>query len=480
LKRSRRQGSRSRPPQIQLSPAAYFTTLAIIVFAGALVRFAAAQGELWLDEIWSYRLAHLAAGPLAVLTSLHNDNNHYLNTLYLRSIPDGTASWWLYRLPALVLGSASVVLAALIARARSQTASLAAALVTAGFFLLVVYSSEARGYALAVFFAFAAVFAVQRYLESRGIAWGLLASACACLGLLGHLTFLHALAGLAALVVWRRGWSERGRMLVDLAVLFLAPVAILGFLYWTDLRHLQLGGGPLTSAGEIAANALALGVGGPETGGWKVVATLAAFVAAIASIAAVHRSGSDLWILFLVTGLLAPALTLAVVDTGVIYERYLLVALAFITLSFAWLVERLAYRSRLIGAGLVVLFVLANGVRIWEFVREGRSHYLPAITRILAESPGGPVTLGSDHDFRNGRVLDFYGPFVRGGERIRYEMQGEWSPGGPEWLLTHRIEPAFAPRQEITVLGRYQYRLVQAYPYPGISGWHLALYRNAR
>lgn len=445
-----------------------------------MVRFAAAQGELWLDEIWSYRLAHLAAGPLAVLTSLHNDNNHYLNTLYLRSIPDGTATWWLYRLPALVLGSASVALAALIARARSQTAALAAALLTAGSFPLVVYSSEARGYALAVFFAFASVLAVQRYLDSRAIAWGLAASLSACLGLLGHLTFLHAFAGLVALVVWRHGWTGRRRMLLDLTVLFAAPVTLLGFLYFSDLRHLQLGGGPLTSAGDIAASALSLGVGGPETGGWKVVATLAAFCAGIASIAAVHRSGSELWILFLVTGLLAPALTLAVVDTGVIYERYLLVALAFITLSFAWLVDRLAYRSHLIGAGLVVLFVLANGVRLWEFVRTGRSHYLPAMTRILADSPGGPVTLGSDHDFRNGRVVDFYAPLVSGGERLRYEMQGEWSPGGPDWLLTHRIEPVFEPRQEITVLGRYRYRLVQAYPYPGISGWHLALYRNVR
>lgn len=444
------------------------------------MRIAAAQGELWLDEIWSYRLAHLAASPLAILTSLHNDNNHYLNTLYLRSVPEGTSTWWLYRLPALVLGSASVILAALIARARSQAASLAAALFTAASFLLVVYSSEARGYALAVFFAFAAVLSVQRYLDTRALAWGLAASACACLGLLGHLTFLHALAGLVALVLLRAGRTDRGRLLLDLVVLFVAPAALLVFLYWTDLRHLQLGGGPLTSAADIAANALSLGVGGPETGGWKIVATLAGFGAAIASIAAVHRSGSELWILFLVTGLLAPALTLAVVDTGVVYERYLLVALAFITLSFAWLVDRLAYRSRPLAGVLVVLFVVANGVRAWELVRTGRSHYLPAMTRILEESPGRQVTLGSDHDFRNGRVVDFYGPFVSGGERIRYEMQGEWSPGGPDFLLTHRIEPVFVPRQEITVLGGYRYRLVQAYPYPGVSGWHLALYRNAR
>ena len=46
---------------------------------------------------------------------------------------------------------------------------------------------------------------------------------------------------------------DRGRMLLDVAVVFVAPVVLLAFLYWMDLRHLQLGGGPLTSAGDIAA-----------------------------------------------------------------------------------------------------------------------------------------------------------------------------------------------------------------------------------
>ena len=445
-----------------------------------MVRIAAAQGELWLDEIWSYRLAHLAAGPLAIFTSLHNDNNHYLNTLYLRFIPEGTASWWLYRLPVLVLGTATIGLAAAIARAQSQLAALAAAVLTASSFLLIVYSSEARGYAIAVFFGFACMIAVARYLDTRRAAWALLAACCATLGLLGHLTFLHALAGLICYVLLRGSRAHPGRLVADLAVLFLGPLVMLVVLYVTDLRHLQLGGGPLTAAGDIAANALSLAAGGPETGGWKVVATLVAFAATIGSIAAVHRSGSDLWILFLVTGLIAPAVTLAVVDTGLIYERYLLVALAFSTLSFAWLADRLFYRSRPIGGTLLVLFVLANGLRTWEFIRDGRSHYLPALTAILDESSAARISLGSDHDFRNGRVVDFYRPFVSGGARIDYQMQGEWSAGGPDWLLTHHLEPVFEPRQEITVLGRYRYRLVQAYPYPGVSGWHLALYRNVR
>ena len=481
MKRSTTRGRpRPRASERPLNPTVFFAVLAALVCVGAVLRILAAQGELWLDEIWSYRLAHLAASPLAIVTGLHNDNNHYLNTLYLRLIPAGTSSWWVYRLPAIVLGSVTIALAALIARRRSAWAALAAATLTATSFLLIVYSSEARGYAMAVCFAFASVAAVDRYFSTARLHWGLAASLCATLGLLGHLTFLHALAGI---VVWAavRSYRTTGRrVLRDLVVLFTLPALVVSLLYWFDLRLLQLGGGPLTSPGDIAANALSLAVGGPESGGWKIIATLAAFLAAIASLASVHRSGSDLWILFLVTVILAPALTLAVVDTGVIYERYLVVALAFMTLSYAWLLDRIAYRSVALAAALAVAFVAANTVATWRFIDAGRSHYTAAMRDIVDRGGGSRATLGSDHDFRNGRVVEFYQPFVAGADRIVYEPQGQWSAGGPEWLLTHRIEPVFTPRQEITVLGGYRYRLVQSYPYAGVSGWHLALYRNLR
>ena len=481
MKRSKSRGSsRPRASERPLHPTVFFAALAAIVVIGAVVRILAAQGELWLDEIWSYRLAHLAAGPLGILTGLHNDNNHYLNTLYLRFIPEGTSAWWVYRLLAIVLGTGTIALAAIIARRRSAWAALAAAMLTASSFLLIVYSSEARGYAIAVFFAFACVLAVDRYLGGAAWGWGLVASLCATLGLLGHLTFLHALAGIVAWTIVRSPKTAGRSIVQDLIVLFALPAILLGLLYWFDLRLLELGGGPLTSAGDIAANALSLSVGGPEDGAWKVLATLAAFVAAVASIASVHRSGSDLWILFLVTVILAPALTLAVVDTGIVYERYLVVALAFMTLSYAWLIDRLAYRSVPVAAALVVVFVVANGMRTWHFVNAGRSNYIAAMRDITEHGGGRTVTVGSDHDFRNGRVVEFYQPFVAGGDRIVYESQGQWSSGGPDWLLTHRIEPVFTPRQEITVVGGHRYRLVQAFPYAGVSGWHLALYQNLR
>ena len=51
------------------------------------------------------------------------------------------------------------------------------------------------------------------------LAWALLAACCATLGLLGHLTFLHALAGLIAYVLLRGGRAHPGRLVADLRMM---------------------------------------------------------------------------------------------------------------------------------------------------------------------------------------------------------------------------------------------------------------------
>ena len=187
-----------------------------------------------------------------------------------------------------------------------------------------------------------------------------------------------------------------------------------------------------------------------------------------------------MWLLFAVTVFVAPAVTLVVVDSGIVYERYLLVAAAFMILSLAWPVARAARTSMAVAAALVVLFLLGNVVRTWQFIERGRGSFITATRYMTEHSTRNPITVGSDHDFRNGRVLGFYLPFVPGTDALSYYPQEGWPAGGPEWLLVHRLEAEFAPRAELTVRGGYKYTLAQSYPYAGLSGWHLALYHNAR
>lgn len=119
------------------------------ICAGALaLRVAGAQGDLWLDEIWS--LAHVDGGsPIDVFTSIHHDNNHHLNSLWLVLVGSHQPPM-LYRVPAVAAGTATVLLLA-----SMRPGGRVAAVLAASSSFLVHYDSEARGYALAALFCVA-------------------------------------------------------------------------------------------------------------------------------------------------------------------------------------------------------------------------------------------------------------------------------------------------------------------------------------
>ena len=65
--------------------------LAALGIALAL-RLAMARGGLWLDEAWSVAMAHEAANPIAVITGIHHDNNHPLNSWWLQLVGLGAVA----------------------------------------------------------------------------------------------------------------------------------------------------------------------------------------------------------------------------------------------------------------------------------------------------------------------------------------------------------------------------------------------------
>jgi len=456
----------------------YWGTLAAIVVAAALVRMLAARGELWLDEIWSFRMAGLHSSPLAVFTGIHHDNNHHLNTLYLYFLPE-SARWMTYRLHTIVAGIGTVLGAALIAHRAGERAALSAALLTAGSFLLILYTSEARGYALAVFFAFLCVPLAERYLATSRTGWAAAFAFAASLGLLSHLTFLHAYLGLIVWTAWRaRTGRGRHSTLRRMASLHLAPVVALATLYWMDLRHVIVGGGPVVPASEIIARTLSLAVGGPEEGPLRGAVAAAALVAGLASIVIVCRSGSDLWVLFAVTSIASPILTLALLDAHLLYERYFLVSIAFLLVAFSWTLAATARRWKLVAVLLLAAFLLGNGFHTWRLVQYGRGSYIPALAYMSKRAVQRPVTVGGDHDFRQGRLLEFYRRYVPDGADIEYHEPFEWALAGPEWYLVHSQAATFQPQGVLTVEGGRRYTLATTYPFGGLSGWHLAVYHN--
>ena len=98
--------------------------------AGLMLRIAAARGGLWTDEAWSVIYAAQARDAAGVFLRINHDNNHHLYSLWLQAI--GThASPMLMRLPAIIAGTLSVPLAALVVARRSAWAGIAAAILFA-------------------------------------------------------------------------------------------------------------------------------------------------------------------------------------------------------------------------------------------------------------------------------------------------------------------------------------------------------------
>ena len=467
--------------------ASRFTAVVIGLTAVSLIlRCWAGSNELWLDEIWSVMLARRAASAGAVFTAIHLDNNHYLNTLYLRLLP-ASSRWVVYRLPAIVAGAGGAVVAALtVKRATRGTehepvAPLAAAVLLATSYPMVLYGSEARGYTMAVLFALCAVYAAQRFTTEHRVVAGIFVAVFATLGILAQLTYLQADL---ALITWtgvRLARQQRGlqRWMRDMALCHALPLACLIWLYVVDIRHMALGGGPVYSDASVVGGALSLSLGGPLDGRARTVVAGIAALLIILSLAVIRNSSTDEWLLMLFATVASPCLVLVLIRPTYLYERYFLVDIAFVFVALGWLISAVARRAPAAAVALVSLFVVANSVHTSRLITLGRGNYLPAMQFMIEHSNRPTITIGSDHDFRNRTVLAFYRQFLPPSVRFAYLPRDEWPVEGPEWLLLHSQDAAFVPPMALAAAG-IRYQLDRVYPFAGISGWSWALYHDVR
>lgn len=463
------------PPALQAIPGRgqALAIVACAALAGALLRLAAARGDLWLDEIWSLHFAAAARSPLEVFAEIHHDNNHYLNTLWMMVGGEG-ASPLVHRLLSVGSGAGMVALGAAAALRRGRIEVAATALLLAGSRFLVHYGSEARGYGPATFFAVASYASLGEWLGTGRRRWMLAFAAAAALGILSHLTFALVLGGALA---W--GALELVRRKAPAAdwILLTSPVVLLALLWLVDLRFLVVGGGPPYELGgvlrELSRATLGLPRGPPEL--------LAAPFVAVAGyeVVALARERDARAAFFAVSLLLAPLALLALRRPQVLAPRYLAVLVPLFALLAGRGLARLARLGRsgamAVAVGLV-LFVAGNGVQIAALLRDGRGHYREAVALMLAGSADRAVTVGSDNDFRNLVVLGDQARRLGALGRIAYVDRASLGRRPPEWFLLHDFAERPAGERHIEVAGR-PYGLVAAFPYAGLSGFSWLVYR---
>ncbi len=458
-------------------------TAAILVAAAAL-RLPGLFQQMWLDEIWSLGLAQQLDSPLEVFTRIHQDHNNHLNTLWLY-VCGPSQPFFLYRLPAFASGVASVYLAGRAARAWGNIEAVCAMLLTASSFLFIEYSSEARGYSLSACCALIAFLGLRRYLHTRSSA----SNVWFCLGVIGgflsHLAFVQFYLAVGVWSCAARFESSRrwGRWAVDLIRLHAVPVAAIALLYFGDVRQAKIGGGNLLPATQVLLNTAALAVGWNVDSG--VVSWFAAVFVAVISAAGVmvlRRDARREWLFFGMLLGVAPLVLFGLVTPGLIYTRHFFVNILFFHLLascvFGWVWNKNCATQAACSATLLVMVAgnLDQAIAFWKF---GRGDYRGAIDFMARHTSGGPIVVGSDHDFRNQVLLRFYVSCSATGREWSYAPQNQWPLRGPEWLLTHSHDVQVRLQSQLRDSAGNRYVLKKQFPHAGLCGWTWALYHNA-
>ena len=442
------------------------------------------MNDLWMDEIWSVELIRELHSAIGVFTQTHHDNNHYLNSLFIYFLGQH-GNWPGYRILSEVAGAGTLALAWLIGARRDRTTAFFSMLLVSFSYVLILYSSEARGYASLIFFCFLCFEILQSFFRQPRWQSTALFSLSAALGFTSHLTFLIFLA---ASLVWfwvrlcRLNFPVR-KIAAWTAACYAGPTAYLLVLYLVDLRYLQIGGGTPIRVLDGYGATLAWAFGGPNASSLQVLTGTISVAGLLAGLVILFKEHSDEWILFLGAIVVLP-LTIPLFEHGTLhYVRYFIVALGFLLLLLGhvlgWLFQ--SGRAGRIFCGLFCLVFIA--LNLWDvggLLKYGRGQISEAINFTAKFSREQPVSFGGEQDFRTQFMLGFYWREMMGDRPANYYDHDHWPTEGPEWVVFHEEsfrEPA-PPGKRFTDKFGNPFELVRTFPTAPLSGVHLFLYQK--
>ncbi|HEY4284964.1 MAG TPA: glycosyltransferase family 39 protein [Chthoniobacterales bacterium] len=454
---------------------------AIVVVVAVALRVRGALNDLWLDEIWSLGIASTLQSPVEIFTKVHRANNHYLNTLILYFLGQH-GNWPGYRIPAVVAGSVAVILAGLIGYRRDKTNALIAMLVTASSYVLVLYSSEARGYAFVICFSFLSYYLLDLYLDNPRYSVGLLFSLSAILGFISHLVFIHFFVAAFLWTSWRILQSPRPVvkcMITTIFSCYIVPAAFLAGLYFIDIRRLEIGGGPHVGLLDGYTESLAWSVGAPATDLTQKIGIVIAAAGLIAGLWILWREKSSSFVFFLSVIVLAPLGLALFGHTEMFYARFFIIGTAFLSILLSFVLARIYERGsagRVICSVLLAAYVAANGCHIAILFKYGRGQITEAIRFMAQHSDQRVMKIGGDDDFGTLFVLSFYAQNVFQNIKPHYIPQASWPEGGLDWIICE-TEPVPGSKQ-LADRWHNSYELAELFPAASPSGFDWFLYRH--
>lgn len=458
----------------------WLAVAAVVVVAG-LLRIPVLLTDFWFDEILSYeRYARAAQSALDVFfdPQFKHDNNHHLNTLALYWLGDDR-HWVAYRLPSAFAGLVAVAAAVFIGNRRSRLEGVLTGLLVAGCSLIVVYTTEARGYGTLLCFTTLGFLTLDRFLTSGSRRAMVAFWLSIAFGVASHPGILHFYLGV---LLWT-GYRLRSR-LRDLAWLHAGPAAWLLVWILAVVRGGAVGGGPPWTWEQIIDRSLAWTFGYP-------LATIPAALGAVGVVALVSWDARRLWRegsdegLFHVGAVLGPATLLAALAPPYLFPRYFMVSILFALVVSGRSLARLWRRSRtgrVTAAVLVILFMAGNGTHLATVARDRTGHYPAVVTRIVESRPGREVVVASPSlDQWSEMPLRFYERAMQLGNRIHFVPRADIARRAPDvpsidWVIEPEEPCDSDPANPLTLRNGEVFLLQEAHRVCGPSGMSWFLY----
>lgn len=446
----------------------------------------AARGDLWLDEIWSLLFVRASHSVADLFVRFHHDNNHLLNSLFLYYAGE-RKTLFVYRLFAVFSGICSVFLVGYIGKRNwGYPEALCSIILTGSSYPLLLYFSEARGYSPAILFALLSYVLLRQNSQDFSLARLVSFWAASILGILSHLTFFMVSMALFAGSVAHEiyvGGSYRIRTL-RLMAHHAIPFAFFSWWYIFFVRDMVIGGGPIYEKWDVISRASVLLLGLPKVPGFFGMAVLSVLILVALGANSLRQEHDTQWPFFPTLLLVSPALLIILTNPKYLYFRYFIVCFPFFYLLLSHLVCKW-YRScpvrwRWVLIVAMAMLIAGQTQRVYPLLKFGRGSYAAALTRISESSASGIVRVGSDHDFRNRVLFDFYTPLIRSKSMLVYVEQRSWLLKPPDWILTHSQDLSYQPPKELAVTNVGRYRLIDEYRFSGISGWNWFLFQREK
>lgn len=457
--------------------------LILLLLLGMALRLAAARGDLWLDEIMSLNSVQGAGGLIDIL-SLYHDNNHVLTSLWLWLV-SSFESPIILRALSLTSGLASGLLLMTWPQApgmSSQAAEIQRLLLMgmwAVSYPLVLYESEARGYAQMVAGGLACTWILLSGLKGKLSHLLFLIAGLYCV--LGHssgLLWIAALLGGSLLV------PEGGSMR---SVMFRwSPMLLFSGIWWLSfISHLPPGSGAHRPWYEVYANLLSVSVGGPTIDASVPERALLGFgIAALVLIAFFKISWFErhydrqIGIICLLGGVLLPILTVLLLEPRVVYERYFLCTAVLFYLLMGRFGARMWEGNRAAVVGGAALFLIVHLSYVHHLISVGRGSYQELLRTVIAQSEPGPIQLWGDHSFRIPTVVGYHKHALSGGMRLEFVAESQ-DAGAPDWLLLHSQAVTWDPPAVVNQ-GAWTAERVTCEQSALLSGFNLCAFKVVR